>query len=164
LSENCTVYEIMSKNLVEREGPQKTSPDGACALHDRYARLHARTRAHACISWRTREPACARTQRQICNTNYFSTVKLIRERAPVIRYTYIECLVITIMINKKRCSYFPCLLLVCFATKKTLCKNIFLPPPPSLSLLSSIKSVWSSNLPPSVGFFSGRWGALRHYG
>jgi hypothetical protein len=32
-SENCAVYEIMSKNIVEPEEPQMTSQYGACALH-----------------------------------------------------------------------------------------------------------------------------------
>ena len=32
-SENCAVYETMSKNLVKREGPQMTSQNGAYALH-----------------------------------------------------------------------------------------------------------------------------------
>jgi hypothetical protein len=33
--ENRTVYEIMSKNMVEPEGPQLTSQYGAYALHAR---------------------------------------------------------------------------------------------------------------------------------
>jgi hypothetical protein len=32
-SENRSVYEIMSKNMVEPEGPQMTSQYGACELH-----------------------------------------------------------------------------------------------------------------------------------
>ena len=46
-SENRTVYEIMSKNLVETEGSQMTSQHGAYALHARLARLYARMRMHA---------------------------------------------------------------------------------------------------------------------
>ena len=38
-SENCTVYEIMSKNIVETEKPQITSQYGAYALHPGLARL-----------------------------------------------------------------------------------------------------------------------------
>ena len=45
-SENRTVYEIMSKNAVETEGPQMTSQYGAYALHARKARLRARMRMH----------------------------------------------------------------------------------------------------------------------
>jgi BarA-like signal transduction histidine kinase len=31
--ENCAVYEIMLKNVVEQERPQMTIQHGACALH-----------------------------------------------------------------------------------------------------------------------------------
>jgi hypothetical protein len=41
-SGNCTVYEIMSKNMVEPEGPQMTSQRGAYALRAGLARPHAR--------------------------------------------------------------------------------------------------------------------------
>jgi hypothetical protein len=40
-SENCTVYEIMLKNMVETKGPQITSQYGAHTLHAGKARLHA---------------------------------------------------------------------------------------------------------------------------
>jgi hypothetical protein len=40
-SENGTVYEIMSKNVVDSEGPQMTSQYGAYALHAGLARPHA---------------------------------------------------------------------------------------------------------------------------
>jgi hypothetical protein len=46
-SENLTVYEIMSKNVVETEGPQMTSQHGAFALraglqgYIHYAHAHA---------------------------------------------------------------------------------------------------------------------------
>ena len=53
-SENRAVCEIMSKNMVEKDGPQMTSQHGAYALHAGQARLHermhtpkhARTRAY----------------------------------------------------------------------------------------------------------------------
>ena len=32
-SENCAIYEIMWKNIVESDGPQMTIEYGACALH-----------------------------------------------------------------------------------------------------------------------------------
>ena len=35
----------------------------------------------------------ARTHRQICNTYCFSTATITRERASLLRYTYIACLV-----------------------------------------------------------------------
>jgi hypothetical protein len=45
-SENCTVYEIMSKNVVETERPQMTSQYGANALRAGLPRLYARMRMH----------------------------------------------------------------------------------------------------------------------
>jgi hypothetical protein len=33
INESSAVYEIMSKNVVQPEGPQMTSQYGACALH-----------------------------------------------------------------------------------------------------------------------------------
>ena len=45
-SENRAVFEVMSKNEVEPEGPQMTSQHGAYMLNAGYARLHARTRMH----------------------------------------------------------------------------------------------------------------------
>jgi hypothetical protein len=44
--ENRTVYEIMSKNVVETEGPQMTSQYGAYALRAGKTRLHSRMRTH----------------------------------------------------------------------------------------------------------------------
>ena len=44
--ENRTVYEIMSKNIVEIEGLLMTSQHGAYALHVGLARLYTRTRMH----------------------------------------------------------------------------------------------------------------------
>jgi hypothetical protein len=45
-SENRTVYEIMSKNVVVTEGPQMTSQYGAYALRAGLARLYARMGMH----------------------------------------------------------------------------------------------------------------------
>jgi hypothetical protein len=39
-------YGIMSKNMVETEGPKMTSQHGAYELHAEWARLHACTHAH----------------------------------------------------------------------------------------------------------------------
>jgi hypothetical protein len=39
---NHTIYEIMSKNVVETKGPQMTSQCGAYALHAGLGRLNAR--------------------------------------------------------------------------------------------------------------------------
>jgi hypothetical protein len=46
LSENRTIYEIMSTNAVETEGPQMTSQYGEYALRAGLARLYARMRKH----------------------------------------------------------------------------------------------------------------------
>ena len=40
-SENCTINEIMSTNIMETEGPQMTSQYGAYAFHAGLAKLHA---------------------------------------------------------------------------------------------------------------------------
>jgi hypothetical protein len=45
-SENRTFYEIMSKNIVETEGPEMTSQYGAYALRVGLARLYARMHMH----------------------------------------------------------------------------------------------------------------------
>ena len=65
-SENRTVYEIMSKNVVETEGPQMTSQHGAYALRAGLARLYARMSMHTltrpgtqCTHARTRKHAHA---------------------------------------------------------------------------------------------------------
>ena len=42
--ENRTVYEVMSKNIVETEAPQMTTQHGAYALHAGLAKLYARMR------------------------------------------------------------------------------------------------------------------------
>jgi hypothetical protein len=39
-SKNCTVYEIMSINVMETKGPQMMSKYGAYMLHAGLARLH----------------------------------------------------------------------------------------------------------------------------
>jgi hypothetical protein len=44
--DNRTVYEIMSQNVVETEGPQMTSQYGAYALRCGLARLYALMRMH----------------------------------------------------------------------------------------------------------------------
>jgi hypothetical protein len=100
-SENRTVYDIMSKNMVEPEGPQMTSQYGAYALHGGLTRLQSRTRMHTPTSPGTYMHA--RTRRPILNTYCFSTVTIICERASVLRYTYIFCLVVLLLV--KHTSY-----------------------------------------------------------
>jgi hypothetical protein len=78
----------MSKNLETNE-PQMTSQYGAYALRVGLARLHARMHMHTPMR---RAPTRTHAHRQICNTYCFSTATVIRERASLLRYTYIACL------------------------------------------------------------------------
>ena len=66
-----------------------TSQYGAHALHAGLARLYARTLKHTRPDTYTH----ARTYRPISNTHCFSTATMIHERAAVLRYAYIACLV-----------------------------------------------------------------------
>ena len=50
---------------------------------------HTHTHTHTQRNTHTR----ARADWQMCNTYYFSTAIMIRERASVLRYTYIDCVV-----------------------------------------------------------------------
>jgi hypothetical protein len=66
--ESSAVYEIMSKNMVEPEGPQMTSQYGLYALNAGYAR------PGACIFPCAGERAC--THRQTYDTFYFPRQQL----------------------------------------------------------------------------------------
>ena len=70
-NENRTVYETMSKNVVEQGYMHVCS----------FTRPRARILMQAC------------TFRPITNTYCFSTATMIRERASMLRYTYIALLV-----------------------------------------------------------------------
>ena len=86
------VHEIISKNMVETEGPYMTSQYGAYALRAALARLYASMRMHTPTRPGTRTHAQACTHRPICDTA-FPQQQWFRERASVLRYTYIACLV-----------------------------------------------------------------------
>ena len=90
--ENRIVYEIISKNVLETEGPQMTSQYGAYAFRAGLARLCARMRMHTPTSPGTHMHA--RTHTPINNTYCFSTATIIRESTSLLRYTYIVFLVI----------------------------------------------------------------------
>ena len=77
-SENCTVYEIIPKNMVETGGGHMTSQYGEYALHAGLARLHAPIRMHTPTRSGTNMHARARTNRPISNTYCFSTATMIR--------------------------------------------------------------------------------------
>ena len=72
-----------------------TSQYGAYAFRAGLERLHASVRMHTPIrlSSHIHARTHARTHRPISNTCCFSTVAMIRERASVLRYTYIAPLV-----------------------------------------------------------------------
>jgi hypothetical protein len=83
-SENGTVYEIMSKHLVETEKPQMTSQHGAYALRAGLARLHARMRIHTPTRPGTHMHACTRKNAhtdQYVILTAFSQQQWFRERA-----------------------------------------------------------------------------------
>jgi hypothetical protein len=82
----------MSTNMMEPEGPQMTSQYGAYALRAGLARLRARMRVHTptlpCTHMHERTQKQAHTdQRRILIA--FPEQHWLRERASVLRYTYI---------------------------------------------------------------------------
>ena len=99
-SKKHTVYELMSKNLVEPEGPQVTMQYGPCGLRvacwiikatraHTYAHAHANghplTYTHAWMRTRSHAPTCAyREERQ----------EWFRKRASLLHYTYLASLVV----------------------------------------------------------------------
>ena len=96
-SKNRTVYEIMSKNIVETEGPQMTSQYGIYALRAGLARLHART--HMRTRPVTHMHMHARTRKHAHTVQYVIFIacpqqQCLRERASVSRYTYSACVVV----------------------------------------------------------------------
>ena len=93
-SENRTVYEIMSKNIVKTEGPQMTSQYGAYALRAGLARLSARMRMHTAT--RSGTHVHARTRKHAHTGKYvilmvFPRQQWFHERASMLRYTYMAC-------------------------------------------------------------------------
>jgi hypothetical protein len=105
-------FEIMSKNVVKPEKPQTASLHDANALPlwmlDKPTTTHARAHAYAPGHPHTRSFAYtrARTDRdKYNNTDCFSTAVTIRERAPMLRYTYIACLVNVCIICLQWCTY-----------------------------------------------------------
>ena len=85
----------MSKNWVETEEPQMTSQYSAYALRAGLARLHGRTRMPTPTRPDTHVDARACTHRPVSNIYCFFMATVIRERASILRHTYIACLVIT---------------------------------------------------------------------
>jgi hypothetical protein len=85
----------MSKNAVETEGPQMTSQYGEYALRAGLARLHACRRTHT--PTRPGTHMHARTHKHAYTDRNeiliaFPQQQWFRERASLLRYTYIACL------------------------------------------------------------------------
>ena len=98
-SENRAVYEIMSKNVVETEGHKwRHNMAHTCCMLDkqRYTRAraftHPRARAHPHARMHARARAHTHTHTEICNIYCFSTATIIHERASILRYAYVVCL------------------------------------------------------------------------
>jgi hypothetical protein len=90
------------------------------------------------VSGHTHKRACTHTHThthiQICNTYCFSTAKIIRERASVLRYTYIACLDLNVFFLASFHEILPSfsllLLLFCYLFKSSpfhtgTCKTYF---------------------------------------
>jgi hypothetical protein len=95
--ENRTVCEIMSENVADTEGPQMTSQHGTYPLRAGLARLYARKRLHTPTRSGTHMHARARKHAhtgQYVILITFPQQQWFRERASVLRYTYIACLVL----------------------------------------------------------------------
>ena len=76
--ENCTVYERMSKNVVETEESQMTSQYGPYALHAGLARLYARMCKHTPTRLGTHMHArtCKAAHTDQCIILFFSTATM----------------------------------------------------------------------------------------
>ena len=86
----------MSKDMVEPEGPQMTSQYGAYALRAGLARLYARMRMHT--PTRPDTHMHARMRKHAHTHQYviliaFPRQQWFRERASLLHYMYIACLV-----------------------------------------------------------------------
>jgi hypothetical protein len=95
--ENCTAYKIISKIMVETEGPQM-SQYGTYALRAGLVRLYELMRMHT-----PKRPITymqARTRKHAHTDQYviliaFPQQQLFRKCSSVLHYTYIACLVMT---------------------------------------------------------------------
>ena len=86
-------YDIMSKNMVEPEGPQTTLQYARIRVEcwiSKATCTHLHAKAH--VPGRARARRHARAHTQICKIYCFSKAKIIRGRASVLRCTYIACL------------------------------------------------------------------------
>ena len=89
---------MMSRNVMKTEGTNITSQYGAYAFNAGEAMIYERKRMRTLTRPGTHihvsTQACASNQTQVkINTHYYSTVTMIRDRASLLHYTYIACLV-----------------------------------------------------------------------
>ena len=93
-SEIRTVDEIMSKNVVQTEGPQMTSQHSAYALRAGLAGLYARMRMHTPTRLVTHMHVGKRKHAHTDQSVILSsTTTMICERSSLLHYTYITPLV-----------------------------------------------------------------------
>jgi len=97
--ENRAVYEIMWKNMVQPDRPQMKMQYGTCALHAGYLRLQTHTQ-------------------NIYHLSLFPLEQRLRERAPMLRYTDIHCLIISVFVSDSRHSYCGVVFFVFFANER----------------------------------------------
>jgi hypothetical protein len=108
-SENRTVYEIMSKNVVEIEEPQMTSQYGAYALRAGLARLYARMRMHAPrgLGTHTHARTHARTRKHAHRDQYeilvFFTATMVSCTRLIFKSRKSQCLKSTCMTTGYKC-------------------------------------------------------------
>jgi hypothetical protein len=82
---------MVSKNMVEPEGPQTTSQYGAYALHAGKARLHAGTHMHTPTLTHARSHTLTHphTEKNVILIAF--SIQLLRERTSILSHTYIAC-------------------------------------------------------------------------
>ena len=94
-SENSSVYETMSKNVVEPEKPQTTSQYETYALHAGLERRYVLIRTHMPTHPDTHMHARARTHtHKYVILTAFPRQQWFRERASLLCYTYIACIIL----------------------------------------------------------------------
>ena len=94
---NRAVYEIMSKSVVEHEGPQMAMWLRAACLISKATRAHAHPSTHApphagaYVHALTRARTDTHSQTEICNTYCFSTATMVSWTLPIVTL-YVNCL------------------------------------------------------------------------
>jgi hypothetical protein len=87
---SCRLWDDVEKYGGAREATNDNTTHALCVL-DKQG--HSRSRVYTRLDTHARARAHTQTHTQICNTYTFSTAKMIRERASMLHYTHIACLV-----------------------------------------------------------------------